>query len=46
MKKISIFGNGNTAKKVYYFLREKYEVISFFDNNTEKIGKYIDEIQI
>lgn len=46
MKKISIFGTGNTAKKVYYFLREKYEVISFFDNNTEKIGKYIDEIQI
>lgn len=40
--KVSIWGTGSMALKFYYFHKNQYDVICFFDNDKAKHGTYID----
>lgn len=40
MKKICIWGTGNTGKKVYYLLKDLYEIECFYDNDSSVCELY------
>ena len=46
MKKAAIFGATATGRRVYEETKEKYEIVAFFDENTDLHGDEIDGIEI
>lgn len=46
MEKIIIFGTGEYCVRTKKDIKQRYEIIAFADNNKDKVGKYIDGIEI
>lgn len=40
-KKVVIWGAGNQGREAYYRLRDRYEVVGFYDSDVTKMGKEI-----